>query len=132
MRAWIVNRLKGLVDLQPIVGSRVYTDVAEAAEPFIVVRMGVEIAEARLPAEARAQLVPFNVWVHDKPGSYVRIDDIVQIIKRDLPTEDGFMIGNFSVFRIKWEDTGNDGFDDHFGTNARRMGFTAMTRRASP
>lgn len=132
MRAWIVNRVKGM-SLPSTFGSppRVYSDVESPARPFILVRMGVESSVLGMPAEARVQTVPFAIQIHTAPGSYVPIDEVAVQIKNELATEVGFKIGNLSVFRIKWEDIGQDGFDDHFATNVRPVRFTAMTRSSA-
>jgi hypothetical protein len=73
--------------------------------------------------------VPFATWVHDTPGSMLKIDDVAIALKNELPTLDGAVIGGLSRYALTWEETGQDAFDDHFGTNTRPVRFRAMTRR---
>lgn len=131
MRAWIVNRIKAL-PLPGTMATRVYTNITSPTKPFILVTMGIESTVLGMPVEARVQTIPFTVWIHDVPGSYVNIDDSALVLKNQLPTEQNFVIGGLSVYRIAWEETGQDAFDDHFGTNTRPVRFTAMTKHAAP
>lgn len=132
MRTWIYNRVNDMpglpshFDTAPVISSGAADN---PTAPFLLVSMAVEQPPLGSTAEMRVQSIPFTVWVHDKPGSMVAIDAATVAVKNDLPTEDGFMIGGLSVYRVKWEETGQDSYDDHFGTNCRPVRFSAMTRR---
>lgn len=132
MRTWLYNRIKAIGGFPAGMGTRVSS--AGAAEnpikPFMRVAMGVEQPPLGASPEERTQNIPFTVYCHDAPGSFLNIDDAAKLLKENLPTEDGAVVGNMSVYRIKWEETGEDGFDDHFGTIVRPVRFSMMTRRA--
>ncbi len=134
MRAWVVNRIKAMTTLPAGFKDRVLAPgaVENPLKPFTLINMNSEQPVFGLPAEARAQSVPFTVWLHDEPGSMVDIDNASIIIKDALPAkieEEGFKIGNLSVYEVRWTGTGDDGYDDHFGTTCRPVRFVAMTRR---
>ena len=133
MRVWIYNRIKAIAGLAAIVGDRISSAGSldnPAVKPFIHVAMGVEQPALGMPAEARVQRIPFTCYVHDTPGSMIKIDQVAQLLKDNLPTPDGVKVGGMSVYQIEWTDTGEDGYDDHFGTNVRPVRFSMMTRRA--
>lgn len=131
MRVHIYNRVKNIASLPAAFKEDVVSSGAadNPEAPFLIVSMGVERSPFGLPSYVGAQEVPFTIWVHDKPGSMVAIDDAAVALKVGLPTRDGFMLGGLSVYEIKWVETGDDSYDDHFGTNCRPVRFLAMTRR---
>lgn len=135
MRAWVYNRIKNLSLPSAFgVGASMRVISSGSAEqpqkPFLVVQMGTEVPPLGSTPEERTQMIPFTVWVHDEPGSMVAVDDASVALKNGLPTEDGAVVGGMSLYRLKWEDTGEDAYDDHFGTNCRPVRFSMMTRRS--
>lgn len=132
MRAFIYNRIKNLPNKPTSLSTLSFYSSAGAdnpTKPFLLIAMGTEVPPLGMPAEARTQMIPFTVWVHDEGSSMLRIDDAAVWLKNELPTETGFKVGNISVYHIKWEDTGQDVFDDFFKTNTRPVRFSMMTRR---
>lgn len=125
MRTWLYNRVRGILGMNTRVISSGAAD--NPGPPFIVIGMGVEQADLQLPPESKAQSVPFTIWVHDTPGSMLYIDDTALALKNGIPSLDGFKIGGLSVLEVRWIDTGQDGFDDHWKTNCRPVRFTART-----
>jgi hypothetical protein len=91
--------------------------------------MGIEQPPLGMPMEARAQSIPFTVWVHDEPGSMLNIDDAAVALKDNLPIADGAVVGGMSVYEVRWSETGEDSYDDHYKTNCRPVRFSMMTRR---
>jgi hypothetical protein len=136
MRAWIYNRIKGIGAMPAAFGAGAAMRVISSGsadnpvKPFMVVQMGVEDPPVNSSAEERTQNIPFTVWVHDAPGSMLNIDDAAVALKNGLPTVDGAVVGGMSVYRVKWEATGEDAYDDHYHTNTRPVRFSMMTRRA--
>lgn len=130
MRTWLVNRIKGLT-LPGNMNLRVISsgNANNPVPPFILVQMGNEQTPLGMPASSRTQEIPVDVWVHDKPGSMVNIDDACVILKDSLPVHDGLVIGGLSILDFKWEDTSADAYDDHYQTSTRRVSFRAVTRR---
>ncbi len=133
MRVWLYNRIKNLAGLHAdfkAEGKIISSGSADRPEaPFLVVTMGVEQPPVDMPPEMRTQSIPFTVWVHDTPGSMIKIDDGALALKIGLPTFDAQMVGGLSLYELRWTDTGEDTYDDHFGTNCRPVRFAAMTRR---
>ena len=131
MRTWIVNRVKALASLPGGMAQRVISsgNANNPLPPFIVVSMGNEQTPLGMPASSRTQEIPVDIWVHDRPGSMVAIDDACVILKDNIPYHDGLVVGGMSILDLKWEDTSADAFDDHYGTNTRRVSFRATTRR---
>ena len=136
MRAWIYNRIKGLGTIPAAFGSGANMRVTSSGsgdqpvKPFLVVQMGNEAPPLGATAEERTQAIPFTVWVHDEPGSMLPIDDACVALKNGLPTE-AVVVGGMSVYEVRWDDTGEDAYDDHYGSNCRPVRFTAMTRRSA-
>lgn len=131
MRAWLYNRVKGLTLVQQKIGDRVISSGSadNPQTPFIVITMGVEQRRAELPATSKAQSIPVTVAVHDTPGSMTDIDDLAIALKDGVPVLTSMKIGNMSLIALEWTDTGQDGYDDHWGTNFRPVRFEAVTRR---
>lgn len=135
MRTWLFNRIRGITSIPAAFGSgdtlRLFASGAadNPEKPFMVVTMGIERPPLELPRSARAQAVPFIVYVHDAPGSMLNIDDCAVALKNNLPTEDAAKVGNMSLYSLWWEETGQDGSDDHYGTVVRPVRFSMMTRR---
>lgn len=129
MRTWLYNRVKGLALVIDKIGDKVISSGAadNPAPPFIVITMGVEQAYQDMPPSTKTQTIPFTVAVHDDPGSMLDIDDLAIAIKNGVPSLDSFKIGGLSVMQVKWTDTGEDGYDDHWGTNFRPVRFAAVT-----
>lgn len=130
MRTWIYNRIKAISGLPAGLADKIISSgsAENPAPPFILVSMGVEQKPLGMPAESRTQSIPFTVWVHDKPGSMLQIDDVAKLLKDNLPTLDGAVVGSMSIYQLVWEETGQDAYDDHFGTNARPVRFSMMTK----
>ncbi len=136
MRTWVYNRIKGLPGIPNEYGvgaaMRVISSGAASSpeKPFLLVQFGVEQPPLEATAEMRVAWIPFTVWVHDKPGSMIHIDDAAVALKKGLPTPDGQKVGNMSLYELRWVETGEDTYDDHFMTNTRPVRFTMMTRSA--
>lgn len=130
MRTWLVNRVKG-TDLPGTMADRVITsgNANNPVPPFIIVQMGNEQTPLGMPAESRTQEIPVDIWVHDKPGSMVAIDDACVALKNSIPIHTGLVVGGLSILDLWWEDTSADAYDDHYATSTRRVSFRAMTRR---
>ena len=130
MRTWIYNRITAL-PLPAGMATRVTSsgNADNPVRPFITLAMGPEQPVLGMPAEAAVQRVPFDVILHDKPGSMLNIDDAAVTIKNSLPTPDGAVVGNMSVYECRWDMTSSDGYDDHYGTNTRTVSFILTTHR---
>jgi hypothetical protein len=64
--------------------------------------------------------------VHDEPGDYTRIDEILYRVKSLLPTLDGQSNGLGHVVSIEWTGDSEDLADDGHGTITRNTGFSLV------
>lgn len=118
MRRIVYEALTGWAPLDPLVGQRIYeassVDV-HTPKPFVVVRMhtGFPIRPV-IGGRHYAQ-----VWAHDNPGSYLRIDEILVECRRAIeahPPDGDFL-------EARWIETGVDLRDDGFETVTRYCRF---------
>lgn len=132
MRTWVYNQVVNMDDLDDAFKASGHVISSGAADsplaPFLVVSMGVEQPFLGMPRSAQVQEIPFTIWVHDTPGSMMRIDDACIALKNNLPADVSFMVGGMSVFGVRWDLTGEDSYDDHFKTNCRPVRFSMPTR----
>jgi hypothetical protein len=130
MRAWLYNRIKE-IDLPRDMEARIISSGAadNPAVPFLVVSMGVEQQVMGAPTAMGVFETPFDVWVHDRPGSMLDIDEACRLLKDTLPTLAGAQAGSVSVMEIKWEEMGPDQADDHYNTMTRRASFRMTLHR---
>lgn len=137
MRTWLYNRIRNCVGLPNPYGDQVVTTGASdptspsAPKPgtkqFLLFAMGVEQKFLGMPAQARTQNIPFTVYVYDDPGSMLKIDDACVALKNGIPTDGGIVVGSMSVMGLTWEETGEDGFDDHYKLSVRPVRFNLVT-----
>lgn len=91
------------------------------SRPFLQLRWGVN-AEG-LDTSTRRSLV---IWVHDKPGDYTKIDQIILRLRALLPSlvpsrdAVGWLQG------VRWEGDSEDLTDDGHKTIARNTSFTLV------
>jgi hypothetical protein len=127
MRTWVYNRVKAIITTMDVFSSGNADD--PPTRPFAVITMDVEVPFFGMPPEAKVQEIPFAVWLHDEPGSMLKIDDAAIALKNSLPTRDGAVIGGLSLFEIRWTSTGADAHDDFYKTSSRPVRFTAVAKR---
>lgn len=93
--------VQSLITVDPIrgyIGDRVYqtgTMAIEKPRPFIIARFGLvnDVAWRDGPTSQTVEL-----WVHDEPGDYNRIDQIISLAKsawHALPNEENFLESRF-------------------------------------
>lgn len=96
-------------------------DAEPPARPFAVLRyLGVN------PGMSRINQTRLEVWIHDDPGSYKRIDDIIRRVRANLDgveqaSDSG---GSTQLIQARWEGDSVDLFDDGYRTNTKSSGFT--------
>lgn len=131
MRAWIYNRVKACAGLDAEYAGNVISS-GSGDNPqgrFLLIAMNPEQPALGLPAAAQAQGIPFTVYVYaGTDGDMVSVDNACIALKNGIPTEDGVVVGNMSVYQVKWEESGEDGYDDHFNRNVRPVRFSMMTK----
>lgn len=134
LRGWVVSRLENdaniiaIVPIDRIMSSGAVglpnTPTEEPARPFIVVRGNAD--ENRINA-ARSQR--FQVWVHDNVGSYVRIENLLEMVRAALEPTMPHTVGSTRVTSVEWEGGSDDLFDDTFGTGTRFAQFRLTGRQ---
>lgn len=132
MRSWLYNRIK-----PALVGTawedRLFSsgNVDERVPPFAVLRMMVEQPFLGMPVtDKKTGNVPFAVNIHVAAGeSMVDVDDAAQAVKAAIATESAVVVGNITVMNVRWTDTGEDGYDDHWATDFRPVRFNAVIAR---
>lgn len=119
-REWVHSTMAGSAPLAAQVGTRIYQSTAlqevPATKPYIMYRYLADVPELRGDDSTPVNRQAFMVMVHDLPGSYVRIDEILQILRglfRDTsdPSAD--------IIRCNWVDDSEDLRDDVMGTILR-------------
>jgi len=87
LRSFLYNTLKADPDVASFVATRIYQSssmqAANVEKPFLVFHMGNDTNEM-LADEHTASRQFFQVYVHDEPGDYQQIEDIVRAVKSAL------------------------------------------------
>jgi len=112
--------MTGSATLAAQVGTRIYQSTAlkEVPEikPYVMYRYLADVPELRGDDSSPVNRQAFMVMVHDYPGSYVKIDTILQILKglfRDVSDPDN------DIIHCNWVDDSEDLRDDIMGTIVR-------------
>jgi hypothetical protein len=91
------------------------------ATPFVILRSGSQIPTG-IP-EARVVQQNWQVWVHDKPGSMVPVDDFIVELQMFLPTRTPQKVDDDWVTACEFLASSGDLPDDHYKTNTRFVEF---------
>jgi len=114
LRKVIFRALKGDPELQSLVGERIFQrgstldGIPPTDEvPYIVYNLGQGFVKG--PSALKARQQGLQVWVHDEPGDYFRIDEILTRVKEVLEEVDagapiGFLeIRQFETSQDLWD-----------------------------
>lgn len=124
-RKWAFEKLTvGFPELSDLVQiSSVYSGASltssPATRPFIVLTLGEEV-----PTVADATNAELNVFVHDDPGSYDRIREILQLVKPRLVGQ----VSDPGGVSCAWLRNSADLADDTYGTVMRYATFQLVGR----
>lgn len=136
MRKWVWEAVKGVPDLTVpearIMSSGAAGEMGDAPDkPFIIIRFGTEQPVLGMPASANTIEVPFDVWVHDSPGSMVtNIDQNLALLRYVLPTlAPAQSASGVRILDLRWESDSNDLYDDGYKTNTRYGSYRVTGRR---
>lgn len=91
------------------------------ARPFLQLRWGVNAIG--LDISTRRSLV---IWVHDQPGDYTKIDNIILRLRTLIPSLVPSQDGNGWLQGVVWEGDSEDLTDDGHRTIARNTSFTLV------
>lgn len=92
---------------------------APEVRPFIVLSFGEET-----PSVGDATLQGLSVYVHDDPGDYLRIGNILKLIRNVLPGQ----VIDPSGISVGWTGDSTDLADDTYKTITRFASFTLVGR----
>lgn len=88
--------------------------------PFAVIRFGGVFrgVPKSLVGTRRAE-----IWIHDEPGTYTKIDSIIAEIKRTIDGVGPIKDEHSSISEIAWVSDSTDLFDDGYKTITKSTGF---------
>lgn len=92
--------------------------------PFIVINVGSdypELNDGDAPAWSKRTA---SIWVHDDPGSYDRIDDIIPAIRAALVGQ----VAQPDAIAITWDGDSDQLADDMMGTIVRNTNYQLIGR----
>jgi len=92
-----------------------------SARPFLQLRWGRN--DEGLDVSTRRSLV---IWVHDKPGDYTKIDNIILRLRTLIPTLISSRDANGWLQGVEWTGDSEDLTDDGHRTIARNTGFVLV------
>lgn len=131
MRSWLYNRIQPSLAGTEFEGKLFQSGaVDDRVPPFAVHVMMVEQPVIGIPVTSGATNVPFAVNLHTVAGeSMVDVDAAAFAIRDAVCTEDNVVVGNITVMAVRWTDIGQDGYDDHWGTDFRPVRFNMVIVR---
>lgn len=91
------------------------------SRPFINLRWGVTT-----PGLDRVQVRTLEIWVHDKPNDYTRIDEIIIRLRVVLGSLIGSSNGSGHVVGVEWTGDSPDLVDDGHDTITRTASFSLV------
>ena len=97
------------------------------ATPFIVIR--AMVVPPSLLASFPVDDHPYQIWVHDRPGTMGKIDAAIDALKSYLPSQAPDTFGDEYYFACEWNAMSDDLYDDHFKTNCRHADFTLKVKK---
>lgn len=89
-------------------------------KPFIMVKMGAVNPEMEGDMRAYAESTNGEIWVHDNPGSFKRIDDTLSHLRNSLSGPVPSATGGIAC---TWQGNSPELSDSGFGTITRYISF---------
>ena len=133
-RQFMYDSVTSLPTVHSLFGDRVMsTGAGEGPEgdgdmptaPFVIIRAQTNQRPVFLPAapEVKVKQQRYQVWVHWQGGDTTPADDLVKELEDQVPPMAGVKTSEGNIMECRWEDTSEDGYDDHFKTNTRYVTF---------
>lgn len=126
-RAWLYETLTADIGVTTIVPTQRINaagslEARQEARPFIVIRLGLEVAELNDGDAPEVTSQDATIWVHDDPGSYKRIDAILGAVR-------GALIGQVnSAIACVWQGDSGELADPDQGTIVRNSSYRLLGR----
>jgi hypothetical protein len=92
--------------------------------PFVVYAFGLTD-----PALGPVRSQTVELWVHDEPGDYTRIDDILDAIEKNAENLLQYESDGWRIMSVEWNGRSGDLGDDGFRTATRNVTLLARGRR---
>lgn len=125
-RTWLYQALTGSAGVTAVLGNRVYSEVeAEPERPFAVIRLGIDTPEVHQREGATSTTA--TIWVHDDPGSYIRIDGLLKTIRDAIIAKSD--LSGAGIFEAIWIGDGPDLADDGRKTIVKTTAYRLVGRR---
>lgn len=120
LREWVVSRLTEYAPLTAIMGDRLtlgssLTEIPQV-KPFAIYRVGLSVADLRGDGQTRVKTTPVQIFFHDEPGDYGKIDNMLRLARVIL---EGGNSREHGIIDCGWVEDSEDLRDDEFHTNLR-------------
>lgn len=126
MRTTVYNLLRGVsADIPDDRIHQLSSVDTNPEKPFIAYRMSG--SGSGVTRNSLSKAVRLEVWVHDTPGSYTRIDDVLRAVEARFASvlHASYREGE-SISQIDFDTRGPDLDDTGFGTICRMSSFTLI------
>lgn len=130
MRRWLLERLVTDPSIAAMVSDRIFqgesatTNLIE--KPFIFYTIGNATDEQLSEEGDRPYRQFFQIYIHDAPADYTKIDSVVKLVKDRLQNARST---EYNVMTVNHLETSRDLDDDTMGTIFRYCRFQAIMRR---
>jgi hypothetical protein len=114
-----------------LVGSRIYesSELQEVPiKPYLMYKMFVTAPEMMGDDLSKVLTQGFQVFVHDVPGDFLRIDDIIQVLRNLFTNASDKAAG---VVSVRWVDVSEDFRDSDMGTNTKFIRFRVLYKEVT-
>lgn len=123
IRQFVHDRLSAIPDFTEVYQGESVTEAPNRTEyPIAVYRIGNESPEFGMGELSTTHRKYFQVYIHDVPADYTRIDDLVDKVKAAfvMPTSVG------KIITVTYLETSRDLDDEFFGSIMRYVRFQAI------
>jgi hypothetical protein len=128
MRALLYQAITASTDLTAIIPAERWIQAgaidAPTARPFAVIR----IVDGP-PSISKATQPRVEIWVHDDRGSYLRIDEVLDLLEDILPIVPPLENDSDRIVAVDWSGRSPDLVDEGFNTNTRHTDFIVTGRK---
>jgi hypothetical protein len=131
IRSWIYGKMAGYAPLTTLVGTRIYesSKMQEVpTKPYLMYKMFATAPEMMGDDLSKVITQGFQVFVHDVPGDFLRIDDIIQLLRFLFTNASDKVAG---VISVRWIDVSEDFKDSDMGTNTRFIRFRVLYKEVT-
>lgn len=120
LREWVVGRLTNYAPMTNLIGDRLtlgssLTEIP-GIKPFAIYRVGTSTADLRGDGTTRVMTTPIQLYFHDEPGDYGKIDNMLRFTRAVL---EGGSSREHGIIACEWIEDSEDLRDDEFHTNLR-------------